>query len=100
MVTENRKHPRRLVDLDVAFQREAGARIDARSRDLSLGGMFIETSAPPPYGTPVRVYMTLPGLDAETTVEAVVRWTTPIGMGVQFGVMGARDTHALVSLLG
>jgi type IV pilus assembly protein PilZ len=98
-VTENRKHPRKLIASEVAYQVGAGERIEARCRDLSLGGMFIETPAPPPYGTAVRVFMQLPGLQTETAVDAIVRWWKPTGMGVQFGVMGARETHGLTELL-
>ncbi len=35
----------------------------------------------------------------EAEIEAIVRWCKPTGMGVQFGVMGARETHALTTLL-
>ncbi|APR82246.1 Hypothetical protein A7982_07595 [Minicystis rosea] len=61
--------------------------------------MFIETSASPPYGSKVRVFIQLPGLRTETTIDAIVRWSKPDGMGVQFGVMGARETHGLTLLL-
>jgi type IV pilus assembly protein PilZ len=94
---ENRKHPRKAVETSVAFQAEGGPRVDARCRDLSLGGMFIEASPPLPYGAKLHVYFHVPGLDAG--VECVVRWAKPDGMGVQFGRMGARETHALTRLL-
>ena len=35
----------------------------------------------------------------DSAIDAVVRWAMPTGMGVQFGRMGARDTHALTLLL-
>jgi type IV pilus assembly protein PilZ len=38
-------------------------------------------------------------LREEAVVDAVVRWSKPDGMGVQFGVMGARETHALTQML-
>jgi hypothetical protein len=98
-VTEHRKHPRKAIESEVAFQIGAGPRVEARCRDVSLGGMFIDTEAPPPYGAPVRVFLRLPGLAGEVTIESIVRWSTRAGMGVQFGVMGARETHALTRLL-
>jgi type IV pilus assembly protein PilZ len=62
--------------------------------------MFIETLAPSSYGAEVVVHLTLPGLLLGTDVKSIVRWTEKgIGMGVQFGTMGARETHALVELL-
>jgi type IV pilus assembly protein PilZ len=99
MVTDNRKYPRKCVQADVAFQSANGERVDARCQDLSLGGMFVETASPLPYGAPVRVFMRLPGLKTEAAIDGVVRWSKPTGMGVQFGVMGARETHGLTELL-
>ena len=96
---ENRQHPRKELHPPVAFQVGDGPRIDAVCHDISLGGMFIETSEPARFGQKVRVMLTLPGMKSETVVEATVRWTKPSGMGVQFGVMGARETHALTQLL-
>jgi len=98
-VPENRQHPRKELHPPVAFQVGDGPRIGAVCHDISLGGMFIETSEPARFGQKVRVMLTLPGMKSETVVEATVRWTKPSGMGVQFGVMGARETHALTQLL-
>lgn len=98
MSTDKREHPRKIIETEVAFQVGDGPRQEARCHDLSLGGMFIDTESPLPYGTAVRLFLRLPGL-RETTVAATVRWSKPDGMGVQFGVMGARETHALTLLL-
>jgi hypothetical protein len=98
MPTDKREHPRKSIETEVSFQAGDGPRQDARCRDLSLGGMFIDTDAPLPYGTPVRLFVRLPGLH-EAAIAATVRWSKPGGMGVQFGVMGARETHALTLLL-
>lgn len=82
------------------------AREAARCRDMSLGGCFLEVATAPPFGTAIIVYVELPDLvDAEgrqlvTAVGSTVRWTTTEGMGVQFGPMGARETAALLRLLG
>jgi hypothetical protein len=99
MVYDNRQHARRIVETEVAFQVGDRPRIEARCRDVSLGGMFIETAAPLAYGSALRIFLRLPGLRGEASIEAVVRWTKPAGMGVQFGTMGARETHALTQLL-
>ncbi len=98
-MSEKRRHPRRIVRLAVAFQVGDGPRVDAYSRDLSIGGMFITTDKVTPFGAAVSLYMHLPGVKQEVTVKGTVRWTEPDGMGVQFGLMGARETHALTQLL-
>jgi len=99
-VPESRKHPRKEVHPPVAFQLGDGPRVDGICHDIGLGGMFIETNQPGRFGQAVRVFLTLPGLKSEAVVQATIRWTKTTGMGVQFGVMGARETHALMQLLG
>lgn len=99
-MAESRKHPRRAVHPPIAFQVGDGPRIDATCADVSLGGMFVETQSPAPFGSELTVFISLPGLKGEAVVRAVVRWTKPTGMGVQFGTMGARETYALTRLLG
>jgi uncharacterized protein (TIGR02266 family) len=96
---EKRKHERKNVRAPVAFQVEGQPRIEGTSRDISVGGMFVETDKPAAFGAPLRVFLTLPGLKQEVAVKATVRWTQKDGMGVQFGVMGARETHALTQLI-
>jgi type IV pilus assembly protein PilZ len=98
-VTEKREYPRRVVEAEVAFQTDSAERVVARCRDVSLGGMFIETTAVATYGASVRLFLKLPGLKDYAVVESIVRWVKPAGMGVQFQRMGARETHALTVLL-
>jgi hypothetical protein len=65
-------------------------RIAGRCKDVSLGGMYVQTSRPLPFGVELVMHVALPG---------VVRWTRPgQGMGVQFGLIGARETHAITEL--
>ncbi|MBK8256496.1 MAG: PilZ domain-containing protein [Polyangiaceae bacterium] len=97
---ENRQHPRKSIDLPAGFQREGGERVAASCRDISLGGAFLETAEPAPYGSTVKVFLMLPGLREEAALAATVRWVKKgEGMGVQFGVMGARETHAIIQFI-
>lgn len=62
--------------------------------------MFIETESPSPYGAEILVHLELAGLRDPAIVKSIVRWTQKgVGMGVQFGTMGARETHALIAML-
>jgi hypothetical protein len=78
---------------------------DALCRDLSLGGCFLETTSPPSLDAVILVHLELPGLRDESgqpitaVIRSRVRWTTHEGVGVQFGMMGARETAALLELL-
>lgn len=100
-MSDNRQHPRTQLKVQppVWFQAGDGPRVEGICRDISLGGMFIETSKPPPFGSEIRVFIQLPGQKREIGIRATVRWTKRAGMGVQFGIMNARDTHALTELL-
>ena len=60
--------------------------------NVSIGGMFIETSRPLPLGTRFRLRFHLPGFEEPVDSEAEVRWVLdetdtgplPAGMGVRF----------------
>lgn len=94
---EKRRHPRQPVSLEVVVH-FAGKTIRGTTQDLSVGGAFLVVDESLPFGSEVEVEANLPGM-GETRVPAVVRWTRSDGMGVQFGLLGARHTHALTELL-
>ena len=96
---EHRKYQRQRIDLPVAFDGVGRPRTEALCRDVGLGGVFIETDAKVVFGEPLRLYVKLPGMKDESRIAGIVRWTKPDGMGVQFGAMGARETHALTEML-
>ena len=96
---EKRQYQRASVSLDVTLELPDGTSLVARSTDLSQGGMFLESSdVPPPFGTSVVVVCTLPRFGV-ARLPAVVRWTKPGGFGVQFGLLGARETHGIGQLV-
>ncbi len=96
---EKREHPRTQINSPVTCRLEAGDSFDGLAKDISLGGMFIESTSVPQFGTKLSVVCQLPGSRGEATLPAVVRWAKPGGFGVQFGLMGARETHAITDLL-
>jgi len=98
-VSEKRRHPRKEVRVPVTFELADGRRIEAMSRDMSIGGMFVETDTVAPFSSTVPVELMLPKAKQPIRVKATGRWTQSDGMGVQFGLMGVRDTHALTEIL-
>lgn len=96
---ELRRHQRASIDVAVEFvAKGASERKSGHARDVSVGGMFIETTAPLPFSTELVVHATLPGQRAPFVLPAVVRWSGKDGMGIQFGLIGARETHAITEL--
>jgi len=67
----------------------------AKTRDLSLGGVFIYSKARPAFNTRVHLRFTIPSQEEPIEVGGVVRWGDPGGFGVQFDGLRARDVWAL-----
>ncbi len=99
-MAELRRHQRAPLDVAIEFVAKGSTeRAAGRSRDVSVGGMFILTDAPLPFGADLVVHVTMPGQKSPFALTGVVRWSKAgEGMGVQFGMMGARETHAITEL--
>jgi len=85
----------------VSFRCEpkTGAAFSAKGKDVSVGGMFLESAESPAFGTELTLVGLLPGAKKDLRLPAVVRWNKPGGFGVQFGLLGALETHVLSELM-
>jgi hypothetical protein len=99
-VVELRNYKRAPLDLALEFgPKGSSERRAGRAKDLSVGGMYVQAENPLPFGTQLVVYAQLPGQRGTFAFPAVVRWMRPgVGMGLQFGLLGARETHAITEL--
>lgn len=98
-MVELRRYQRAPIDVPVEFVAKGSAeRVAGRAKDISVGGMYVETPAPLPFGADSVVHLTLPGQKSPFALPAIVRWLNGQGMGVQFGLVGARETHAITEL--
>jgi hypothetical protein len=82
-----------------SFVKQPGVSLQGTAKDISIGGMFIETSVRCPQGEQLVVYMSLPGRDRVMTLPGVVRWAASGGMGLQFGLLGARETYEIAAFV-
>jgi hypothetical protein len=98
-VQEKRRHFRKLVNLDVEFNVADGPRQSGVCRDFSLGGVHIATTQAAPFGANVTIYLQLKGTSGRSALPGIVRWVKGGQMGVQFGLLGARDTYAITEML-
>jgi uncharacterized protein (TIGR02266 family) len=83
---ERRQHPRLSIDVDVDF-RSGNNFYAARTRDISSGGLFIETDAQVTVGTALLVDLKF--LKKHVRVVSEVAWTLEqggrvVGFGVRF----------------
>lgn len=90
MSKELRRHVRKRVDLEASVTERGGKTHPAIVRDMSLGGAFVALEPAPPFGTALDVTFAIAG--EAITLEATVRWSKAGGVGVQFGLIGARHT--------
>lgn len=88
----------RRIDVEI---RAGSKQITAKSRNLSLGGMFAETEETLPVQTPVEIRFRIPTQPEPVDVAGEVRWIesakqgVPAGMGIRFQGLRARDVWAL-----
>jgi len=76
----------------------AGQTVSGQTRNLSIGGAFIEAERTPAFGTRVVLTFKLSTLPQVIEVGGTVRWTDAGGFGVMFDGLHARDVFALNKL--
>lgn len=97
-MTEQRRHHRIPIRLGVTCIPGDGEPFEGAVKDISVGGMFIHAERKPTFGS--LVTLVLEGVVArQLRLPAVVRWSDKDGFGVQFGLLGAYATHAIVDLV-
>ena len=74
-------------------------RATGTTRDLGLGGVYVETPNPAAFGAEVVVHLHIPGEASAYALPGVVRWVRADGMGVQFGMLGAKETFAITEIV-
>lgn len=98
MIREKRQHPRARIDKDCTVEHGEGT-ASATIRDISVGGAFIESNQSYPFATDVSLLIELPGEATPLRIAGTVRWSHGDGFGVQFGLLGARETFAITQLI-
>lgn len=91
---EKRAHSRVTFTTEVTCTTEGGAVVTGITRDLSVGGAFIESRDIPAFGSKVVISFKVPG-QGELKLNGIVRWTKPEGFGVQFQLLGAKETYII-----
>jgi len=99
VVEDKRVHPRVVVNTLVSYEVKNGAAFTGLVKDISIGGTFVETTEVVPFGTEVTIVARFASTKGDLRLPGTVRWTKPDGFGVQFGALGARETHAISQLL-
>jgi len=88
------------IELAILCERVGGPPLEGVTKDLGIGGTFIETAELLPFGTRVMIVGRLPGTTRDLRLPGIVRWQKTNGIGVQFDVLGPRETHAILTIVG
>jgi Tfp pilus assembly protein PilZ len=100
LLVEKRGAARSAIHVSLEFVRkDSQEKLSGVGTDISVGGMFVETATPAAFGSSIVVRARFPGHKDELVLPAVVRWKSPIGMGVQFGLLGVRETHVITEIV-
>lgn len=98
-MVEQRRYARAPIDAPLTFTvKGRNDWQDGVGKDVSVGGMSIETTVTLPFGAEVEVSVQLPGDDELFVLPGVVRWARGGRIGVQFGLLGARETHVITEI--
>jgi uncharacterized protein (TIGR02266 family) len=92
----DRRYERRIA-IDVVHE---GTSFSAQTRNISLGGVFIETETQLPFGAKVSLKFRIPTQTEPVEVDGQVRWLEmedghARGIGIRFDGLRARDVWAL-----
>jgi uncharacterized protein (TIGR02266 family) len=88
----------RQLEIEVLFE---GKKQISQTRNISLGGLYLESASPLPLGTTVQLRFQLPTQPEPVEVAGDVRWVVKKGAGDQSGIgirfqgLRARDVWAL-----
>ena len=101
-MSERRQHARLSIAVEVDFGSENNF-YSARTRDISVGGLFIESDVALPIGTRLRVDLKF--LQKQLHAEVEVTWVLlaeggqPAGMGVRFVDLPAAATKNIEAFM-
>ena len=101
-MTEKRKHRRSSIQLDVELVYPGGGSSKVRTRDLSIGGLFVDAigNQPPKVGTPLTVtFLSAPHQSGTYSLKARVQRLTLNGIAMTFIDFGLEDLRFVETIL-
>ena len=101
-MTEKRRHRRRSIQLDVELVYPEGGSSRVKTRDLSIGGLFVEVigNQPPKVGTLLTVtFLSAPHQSGTYSLKARVQRLTDNGIAMTFIEFGLDDLRFIETIL-
>jgi|GEM_PF-1635214 len=94
---ERRRHQRSWASIP-AWVASDGVRIDASTRNISIGGVQVEAKAKVKKGEVVEMAISVPGRTEPLALKGTVAWTRDDVMGVQFVDLD-KETEAVLQVM-
>lgn len=103
---EQRKEVRTEVEIEIGY-RTAQEFLSAYARNISGGGIFVQTPQLLPLNQGVRLRFTLPGISHRFDVSGIVVWSNPgsshsslpSGMGIKFLDIDSRSRELIAAFV-
>ena len=100
-MTDKRRQARISFQAEATFRLPTDESLAGRIMDISVGGAYFKLSeglSAPVFGTEGVLVITAAGARGPLALPGTVRWAKAAGFGVHFGLLGAKETHALTQL--
>jgi len=100
MKKDKRRFTRKPLKIEARYQDKIGLVLKGTVRNISIGGVFIETPRPLERGE--TIHMTLDAVDVGRVIDVegkVVRCVPEQGMGIEFLDQDNRDVKKLISTM-
>ena len=96
--SERREYPRKPCSMHVTYTTQDLLASDT-IRNISIGGAFIETSAPLSVGDQITVWFSLPARQEPILITGEIAWTPSRGIGVKFISPLSEDLEEMIEAL-
>lgn len=96
---EKRQHQRAVLEVPVRVIPTDGPPWETRSLDISVGGMLLFGESASKIGTEVMLSFELSSKLGLVNMPGYIRWASARGVGIQFGLIGPREVHAIGRLV-
>jgi uncharacterized protein (TIGR02266 family) len=107
--TEKRESERKALRLELNYRDANGGNfLYEHSRNISDGGIFIETSHPLPVGAPIVIRFAPPKGGATIEMEGTIAWVNPLrdgddnpnpGMGIRWNGLTAKQRKVVEGIV-
>ena len=107
--SERRRGPRRPLKMRIDYKAGDGDFLYEYTRNISEGGLFVATDAPPKVGTVIQMRFQIPGENSSLKVEGKVKWVNASkdgrehpnpGMGVEFINLSDEERDIISHIVG